>query len=255
MIAILLSAGFATRMYPITKNCPKALLVIAGKPVLDYLMHQLVLLPELDSIFVVTNELFYEEFSDWEKRWSNELEKSGIKIQIINDSATTNDNRLGAIGDMALVLKSLKFKEPTIVAACDNIYLFSLRQVTDVFINGGSNIVIALRETTDKKRGKKGLIEIGKDGRVLRLFEKTTFRSSGWFCPPIYFLQPTALRLVDEYLDGPDSGDSPGHFISYLVEREPVYAIKIKDMRLDIGTIESYEYARRILSKEPVIIS
>ena len=253
MIAILLCAGFATRMYPLTKNYPKPLLVIAGKPVLDYLTNQLQAIPELESIFVVTNERFYKRFLDWKKRWLKVVNRNGVKIKIINDGATTNDKRLGAIGDMAMVLKSLRFKEPTIVAACDNIYLFSLKPVIDEFINGGRNIVIALRETINKKKGKKGLLEIGENGRVLRLFEKPTFRSSGWFCPPIYFLQPNALKLVDKYLDKPHAGDSPGHFISYLVGLEPVYAIKIKGMRLDIGTIESYEDAKSILSQEPLI--
>lgn len=255
MIAILLCPGFVTRMYPITKDFPKPLLKVADRQVLDYLMDQMVLLPELDSVYIVTNDLFYKKFYDWKYKWHKLVNRYGIKFELLNDGATNNENRLAAIRDLAYVLKSIKEKSPTIIAAGDNIFRFSLRPVAQEFINSERNIVIALEETFYKEQRRKGLIEIGKDGRVLKFYENPLVVKSALSCPPIYFLQQRALNYLEDYLARPDAEDAPGHFISYLLEREQVYAIKIHGKRLDIGTIESYENAKRILSREPVILS
>lgn len=254
MIAILLCAGFATRMYPVTKNFPKPLLKVGGRPVLAYLMDQLLVLPQIESIHVVTNGLFYTNFLEWQNRWIKISRGYDIDIHLYNDGATSNENRLGAVKDLALAVKSLKTIAPAIVAAGDNIFRFSLKTVAQEFINSGRNIVMALQEIDHGEKKQKGLLEIGPDNRVLRFYEKPLEARSGWVCPPIYFLQLSALDCVEEYAARPDAGDSPGYFMEYLVNKEPVYAVKVNGVRLDIGTIESYEAAGKILSNEPVIL-
>jgi glucose-1-phosphate thymidylyltransferase len=254
MIAILLCAGFATRMYPLTKNFPKPLLKVGGRPVLDYLMDQLLVLPEMESIHVVTNGFFYKNFLEWQARWKKISREYDIDIHVYNDGATSNENRLGAVKDLAFVLKSLKTIAPAIVAAGDNIFRFSLKPVAQEFISSGRNIVIALQEIDHDKKKQKGVVEIGPDSRVLTFYEKPLEARSGWVCPPIYFLQLSALDDVEEYAARPDAGDSPGYFMEYLVNKEPVYVAKINGNRLDIGTIESYEAAEKILSNEPLIL-
>jgi glucose-1-phosphate thymidylyltransferase len=254
MIAILLCAGFATRMYPLTRNFPKPLLKVGGKPVLDYLMNQLLVLPKMESIYVVTNELFYKNFLEWQNRWKRGLEEQAIDLYLINDGATSNETRFGAIKDLALTVKSLKAIAPAIVAAGDNIFRFSLKTVAQEFINSGKNIVIALEEIDFHKEKRKGVLEIEPDNRVLAFYEKPTEVSSNWVCPPIYFLQPSALERIVECAAQPNPGDSPGYFREYLVNKEPVFAVKVSGKRLDIGTIESYEAADKILSNGPVIV-
>lgn len=255
MIAILLCAGFATRMYPLTKNLAKPLLKVGVKPALDYLMDQLLVLPKMESIHVVTNGLFYKNFLEWKIGWKKISSECGIDILLYNDGATVNENRLGATKDLAFAVKSLKTIAPAVVAAGDNIFRFSLKTVAQEFINSGKNIVIALEEMEYHKGTQKGVLEIRPDNRVLRFYEKRLGIRSHWACPPIYFLQPSALEYVLEYAAQPNAGDSPGYFMEYLVNKEPVYAVKVKGERLDIGTIESYEAARKILTNEPVILS
>jgi glucose-1-phosphate thymidylyltransferase len=254
MIAILLCAGFATRMYPLTKNFPKPLLKVGGRPVLDYLMDQLLVLPEMESIHVVTNGLFYKNFHEWQARWKKISREYDIDIHLYNDGATSNENRLGAVKDLALAVKSLKTIAPAIIAAGDNIFRFSLKPVAQEFISSGRNIVIALQEIDHGKKKQKGLLEIGPDNRVLRFYEKHLEARSGWACPPIYFLQLSALGYIEEYAARPDAGDSPGYFMEYLVNKGPVYTVKVNGNRLDVGTIESYEAAEKILTNEPLIL-
>jgi glucose-1-phosphate thymidylyltransferase len=255
MIAILLCAGFATRMYPLTKNFPKPLLKVGGRPVLDYLMDQLLVLPELESIHVVTNGLFYKRFLEWKTGWKKISSEFGIGIHLYNDGATVNEKRLGAVKDLALAVNSLKNIPPAIIAAGDNIFRFSLKPIAQRFIKTGENIVIALEEIDEVKKEQKGVLEIGPDNRVLRFCEEPIEASLHWACPPVYFLKPSALDYIEEYAARPDAGDSPGYFIEYLIDKEPVYAVKVSGERLDIGTIESYEAAHKILTNEPVILS
>lgn len=254
MIAILLCAGFATRMYPLTKNFPKPLLKVGGKPVLDYLMDQLIGLTQIECIRVVTNELFYPNFLEWQNRWKRLLQKQAIDLYLLNDGATSNENRFGATKDLAFALESLTTILPALVAAGDNILRFSLKTVAQEFINSGKNMVIALEEIDNNKGRKKGILEIGADNQVLRFYEKPVKIRSQWACPPIYFLQPSALEYVMEYVAQPNAGDSPGYFMEYLVNKENVYAVKVKGGRLDVGTTESYEAADKILTSEPVIV-
>jgi glucose-1-phosphate thymidylyltransferase len=255
MIAILLCAGFATRMYPLTRNFPKPLLKVGGKPALDYLMDQLIGLTEIESIYLVTNGLFYQNFLDWQNRWKGLLEERAIDLYLLNDGATSNENRLGATKDLVFAVESLKTIAPAVVAAGDNIFRFSLRTVAQEFISSRKNIVIALEEIDFHKEKRKGVVEIGPDNRVSRFYEKPVGIGSRWACPPVYFLQSSALGYVMEYSAQPSAGDSPGYFIEYLVNKEPVYAVKVSGKRLDIGTIGSYEAADKILSNGPVIVS
>ncbi|MBI4229145.1 MAG: nucleotidyltransferase family protein [Deltaproteobacteria bacterium] len=255
MIAILLCAGFATRMYPLTKNFPKPLLKVGGKHAIDYLMDQLIGFPQIESIHVVTNELFSSNFLEWQSRWKKLVKTHGIDLYLYNDGATSNENRLGAVKDLAFVLSSLKSTGPAIIAAGDNIFRFSLRTVAQEFIKSKKNIVIALKEIDYDKKTQKGILEIGSDNRVLKFYEKPIDAKSAWACPPVYFLQPSALKLVSDYVARPDAKDSPGNFIAYLANHEPVFAIRVNGKRIDIGSIESYEEANVILGKEPVILS
>ena len=255
MIAVLLCAGFATRMYPLTRNFPKPLLKVGGKPVLDYLMDQLLVLPKMESIHVVTNELFYKNFLQWQNRWDQISKEYDIDIRLYNDGATSNENRLGAVKDLAFTVNSLQVIAPAIVAAGDNIFRFSLKRVAREFLETGKDILIALDEINRGKKVLKGVLEIGPDNRVLRFCEKPEGVRSAWACPPVYFLHPSSLDSIVEYAARPDAGDAPGHFMEYLVNKELVYAVKVSGERLDIGTIQSYEAAHKVLTNEPVILS
>jgi glucose-1-phosphate thymidylyltransferase len=254
MIAILLCAGFATRMYPLTKNFAKPLLPVAGRPALDYLMEQILELPRMESIHLVTNARFFDHFVEWWEKWQREIKGRGISLNLYNDGTTDNDNRLGAVVDLAFVLHSIEVTTGALIAAGDNIFRFSLKPLWQKVLENDKNYVVAIPESDPNKLRRTGVIELGSDDRVLKFHEKPENPPSPWVCPALYFLQPSALPLVDEYLGQPNAQDAPGHFISYLVNREPVYAIKVNSKATDIGTIESYEEANAVLLREPVIL-
>ncbi|MGA9536316.1 MAG: sugar phosphate nucleotidyltransferase [Desulfobacterales bacterium] len=247
MIAVLLCAGFATRLYPLSRDFPKPLLPVAGRPVIDHLLDQIVGLPGIESIHIVTNARFYEHFTRWRRNWQACLAPRDITIKIYNDGTTANENRLGACADLQLVFRQAGRAGAYLVSAGDNIYLFRIADLWRRFLCGHRHCVIALAENDPETLKNTGVPVFGESDRVLGLLEKPDNPSPGWFCPPLYFLQPTAREVLEDFLDAVGPVDAPGHFIDYLCHREAVTAIKLNEKRLDIGNLESYHRADRIL--------
>ena len=255
MNAILLCAGFATRLYPLTRNFPKPLLEVGGKPVIDHLLDQLLTFSGLRSIHLITNARFYEHFTAWAARWQAECRESGISLHVHQDGVHREEERLGAIGDLALLVRRLSPLQPAVVAAGDNIFRFPLQPIWQKFLQSQKNLVIAIREDDIVKLQRTGVLVLGRDDRVMALHEKPHRPPGRWTCPAIYFLQPSALRAVDDYLRERRNPDEPGRFIDYLCRRLPVFAEKVKGERLDIGSLDMLEQARSLLRKEPVLPS
>jgi glucose-1-phosphate thymidylyltransferase len=253
MIAVLLCAGFATRMYPLTRDLPKPLLEVSGRPVIDYLMDQIIDLSALQGIYVVSNAKFYDRFIEWQRLWKQNERLRDLPIEVINDGATANENRLGASADFQLVMKKISRSTPVLVSAGDNIYRFSIKPLYEQFIQTDCHYVVALPEANREKLKKTGVLELGDDDRVLRVFEKPQNPPSSWSCPPLYFFQPTVSGRLDEFLRQNVNRDAPGHFIAFLCRKDPVYAFRLNASRLDIGTIASYHAADRDLQNNPVI--
>ena len=240
-------------MYPMTRDVPKPLLPVAHKPVLDYLMGQVVDLPGLRGIHLVTNDRFIDHFDQWQSSWRPILRSKKIRIHLYNDGATANENRLGALRDLQWVRQRLPAPSKALVAAGDNIFRFRLQPLWQQFLKSNANHVIALPETNEAKLRKTGVLTLGDENRVMRLHEKPQNPASSWSCPPLYFLQKTAWSRLNDYILGSDLCDAPGSFIDFLSQREPVYAFKLNACRLDIGSITTYRQADKLLSKEPVI--
>lgn len=255
MIAILLCAGFGTRMYPLTENWPKPLLDVAGKPVLDYLMDQLLTFPELEAIHVVANARFYAHFVAWRDGWLPQLDEEGIELHLYNDGTTDNHNRLGAVGDLGVVLDAIEMPKGALIAAGDNILRFELLPIWQRFLAEKKNYVIALAQTDINKLRRTGVLELDDENRVLCLHEKPQAPPSQWSCPAFYFLHASALQHVSPFLQQPNPPDAPGHFIAQLVQQEPVYAFKTDGTRFDIGSMASYREADEVLSREVVMIT
>jgi len=252
MIAVVLCAGFATRMYPLTKTFPKPLLDVAGRPVIDYLMDQLVTLPGIEAIYLVSNGKFYPHFAEW-LRGRHHIDRSRCPIvELLNDGAMDNDHRLGASGDFQLVMKTIVKPTRVLVTAADNIYSFGIKQLWGRFLESEQHYIVALPETDREKLKKTGVLELATDDRVTRLYEKPAQPTSVWFCPPLYFFQATVSRRLDEFLEHHAASDAPGHFIDFLCRKEPVYAFRLDASRLDIGSIESYRAADLYLRNNPL---
>jgi glucose-1-phosphate thymidylyltransferase len=252
MIAVLLCAGFATRLYPLTRDFPKPLLPVADRPVIDHLMDQIVGLPGIESIHIVTNARFYEHFTRWRRNWLACLAPRDITLTIYNDGARANENRLGACADLQLVFRQAGRAGAYLVSAGDNIYLFRIADLWRRFLRGHRHCIVALQEKDPEILKKTGVPVFGEGDRVLGLLEKPDNPPPGWFCPPLYFLRPSAREVLEDFLgvDGPV--DAPGLFIDYLCHREAVTAIKLNEKRLDIGNLESYHRADRLLRDLPI---
>jgi glucose-1-phosphate thymidylyltransferase len=254
MIAVLLCAGYATRLYPLTQNFPKPLLPVADRPVIDYLVDQIGELPQIDALHIVTNDKFYTHFS----RWAAERDMPGIasiSITVHNDGTSCNADRLGAVADLHFVLKSMETTQPMLVSAADNIFRFSIKEIWQRFLSTSHHLVIALPQTDLGKLQKTGVLELSDQDRVLRLHEKPTDPPSTWSCPPLYFLQPSAGKHLQTLMASEIAPDAPGHFIDYLCQHETVMAQKVMGSRLDIGDAASYREADQLLHREPVLIS
>jgi glucose-1-phosphate thymidylyltransferase len=250
MIAVVLCAGFATRMYPLTRDFPKPLLPVADKPVIDYLMDQLVDLPELRVVHIVGNARFFNHFEDWRRNYIKKIQRKNLSIEIYNDGATANENRRGASVDLQLVLKSVSETSRTLVSAGDNIYRFSIRPLWQKFLGSRHHYIVALPERDADNLKKTGVLELDANGRVMRQHEKPEQPQSVWSCPPLYFLQASAWSKLDEFIESSDNIDAPGYFIDYLCQKEDVYAFKLNASRLDIGSVESYQDADRLMRAE-----
>ncbi len=252
MIAVILCAGFATRMYPLTENFPKPLLTVAGRPVLDYLMDQIVGLPRVEAIHIVSNAKFFDHFC----RWHSARKASGafgeMTVQIHNDGATENENRLGAAADLQFALNTIDRPCRVLVSAGDNIFRFPLNPLWEKFLGSHRHHIVALPETDRQRLHQTGVLELGEKDRVLRLHEKPKLPPSAWICPPLYFFQPSLGSQVEGFLRTSGDHDAPGYFIDYLCQREPVDAFRLNAARLDIGSVDSYHAADRQLQQHPV---
>ncbi len=247
MIAVLLCAGYATRLYPLTRNFPKPLLPAADRPVIDYLMDQLLGLSGLREIHLVTNARFFGHFESWRESWCSRLDAVGIGLTLHNDGTTANENRLGACADLKLVLDRAPTPKGFLVAAGDNIFRFELPPLWAVFRTGPHHHIVALPERNPARLRKTGVPVFGDGNRVRSIAEKPQEPPSRWCCPPIYFLKPSAAAVLDDFIQTAGQVDAPGHFIDHLCRTERVEAFCLNATRLDIGDEASYRRADRLL--------
>ena len=248
MFAILLCAGYATRLYPLTRDFPKHLLPVAGKPVIDYLVEQILEFKGLSGIHVITNTLFFDLFEEWKKNWSEKID-----ITIHNNGISANDNRLGPSGDLQFVLESMHRPSRVMVAAADNIFRFRLEPLWECFRTSQHHYIVGLSESNKEVLRKTGVPLLGKNDRVLRLFEKPDKPISPWAVPQLYFFQPSVWQRMDAFhAKGLRRGEKK-HFLDYLCQIEDLYLFKIYGTRFDIGTVESYQAADICLQKESVL--
>ncbi len=235
MQCILLAAGYATRLYPLTENMPKALLKLGDKTILDMVVEKIDEVPEVEHIYIVTNEKFYNNFLEWSKGYSG-----GKKVKVLNDHTTNNDNRLGAIGDLKYVIDQENIDDEILVMASDNIFDFSLNGFADMYREKNTDMICAHTIEDKEDLHSMGVVELEDDGRVKSFEEKPLCPKSDLGVPPFYLYKRETLPLIDEYLRAGNNPDAPGHFIPWLIGRNDVYAYVFDAVRIDIGTPESY---------------
>jgi glucose-1-phosphate thymidylyltransferase len=241
MKAVILAAGYATRMYPLTLNQPKALLPLRGKPVIDYIIEQLNRLPAIDHIYLVSNHKFYPHFNDWRSNAPTE-----IPVTVMDDGTTSEDNRRGAIGDISFVIDQAQIDDDVVVIAGDNYFTYDLKKQYD-FFNRLQHDTLTAVVIPDKEALKSlGVAVLDEDFKVLDMVEKSPNPPSDTAIFATYFYKRDTLPLIKQYLNEDNNADAPGHFPVWLHTRRDVYAYIIDGECHDIGTIEAYEQMNKI---------
>ncbi|WHH57488.1 nucleotidyltransferase family protein [Petroclostridium sp. X23] len=241
MKCILLAAGYATRLYPLTKDKPKSLLPVGGKTILEHIINKVERIDTVEDIYIVTNDRFYHQFLDW-----MEQHRSLKKIKILNDGTTNNDNRLGAIADIQYVIERENIFDDILVMAGDNLFDFKLTDFWNFYRTVASDCITAHELTDTNELKRTGVIEIDEEYRVISFEEKPQNPKSNLAVPPFYIYAKDTLKLVDKYLQEGNNPDAPGNFIPWLIQHGDVYVYKFEGKRYDIGTLESYEQAQKI---------
>jgi glucose-1-phosphate thymidylyltransferase len=239
MKVLLLCAGFGTRLGPVARGRPKALLPVAGRPLIEHLVDDLHQTGRLEELLVVTNELFAEQFQNWARG----LAASGIRSRILSDGATANENRLGAARDLALAVESFGVRGPLLVAAGDNLFAFPVERLLADFEARPRVLVLATRESDPARLRRTGVAEVDAGGRLIRLHEKPENPPSDLSCPALYIFTAEALDLLPRFLDEAPDTDAPGHFIAWLAQRHEVFTHQMDGERLDVGDPDGYRAA------------
>ena len=237
MKCLILAAGYATRLYPLTENFPKPLLEVAGKPILDWLIDDLEQSGGIEEYIVVTNHKFAGIFRDWAA--------SHRTVTIVDDGTSTNETRLGAVRDIQFAVEQCGIDDDLLVMAGDNLLTFSLQGFLDYFREKGTTCIMRFYQPDLEKLHKTGVAEVDENGKILSMEEKPAQPKSHWCCPPFYIYKKEDLPLVATGIAEGCGTDAPGSFIAWLCSRTTVHAWEMPGDRLDIGNLDSYEDAKR----------
>jgi len=245
MRAIILAAGFGTRLYPLTKDRPKALLPLGNKTLLDYLIEPLERFPMVKEITLMTNARFYLDFYDWRKNT-----KLAKPIYIEDDGVAIPEKRCGAIRDLHLAIESRqKESEDYLILCSDNFFNFPLSHFLLPVLSHPHSGFVGFYDVKDKPEATKyGVVQINHDHRIIDFEEKPANPKSTLVSVGAYYLPGSFKNLLDEYLAQGKPADKIGDFVGYLSRNENLYGVEFEGAWFDIGSIESYEKARKYLN-------
>jgi len=247
MKCLILAAGYATRLYPLTENFPKPLLKVGDKPILDWLMEDLDKTGRIDEYIVVTNHKFAPIFQEWADRHNSVMPGTArASVTVIDDGTTSNETRLGAVRDIELGIKARGVQDDLLVMAGDNLLSFSLSGFLDYFREKGTTCIMRFYQPDLNKLHKSGVAEVDAEGRILSMEEKPAEPKAHWCCPPFYIYRKEDLPLVSAGIEAGCGTDAPGSFIAWLCTQTPVHAWEMPGCRYDIGNLESYKEVQKI---------
>jgi glucose-1-phosphate thymidylyltransferase len=228
--AIILAAGYATRLRPLTDTWAKELLPVGGRPILDRILENLAGVSEVDEVHVVTNARKAPAFHKWGQ---------GREVIIHDDGTTSNDDRLGAIGDMLFVLEQASLDDDLLVIAGDNLFEFRLTDLVAFWQSKGVASAVAVRDVGSLELASHyGVVELDGDGLMHSFIEKPADPVSSLAATATYVFHRDHARLIKAYLDGEHGSDQPGRFVGWLHRHEPVYGWVFHETWFDIGNHE-----------------
>ena len=238
MKCLILAAGYATRLYPLTENFPKPLLEVQGKTILDWLIEDIDTLGAVDEYVVISNHKFAHHFESWAKAKSQ-------KVTVLDDGTETNEGRLGAVKDVKFALDKLSIGDDVLIIAGDNLLNFSLTRFIEYARKKNASAVMRYFEKDTARLRKSGVAEIDSDDRIIALTEKPQEPKSNWCCPPFYFYKAADIARIDAALADGCGYDAPGSYVAWICQKTTVYAMEMPGKRYDIGNLESYEKVKK----------
>ena len=237
MSALILAAGYATRLYPLTRDFPKPLLPVGSRPIVDYIVEGLRKIPELKNIWVVTNHPFFKHFQDWRQARSDKA-----KLEIIDDGTQTPEERLGAVRDMSFAIEKEKINTDLLVVGGDNLFEFDLRNFSVQGQSHNPYPTLGVYDIGSKSIAKRfGVVTLDSKGRVAHFFEKPVRPHSTLVAMCLYYFPKESLSWIRRYLDSGENADAPGHYLSWLAREESVYGYLFEGEWVDIGDLKTYE--------------
>lgn len=234
MKCVLLCAGYATRMYPLTENFPKPLLDIKGKALIDYLIDDLEGNKLIDEYIIVSNHKFIDYFNDWKNNHDNK------KITVLDDGSISNETRLGAVKDIWFAIEKADINDDILVLAGDNLLDFSLKGFVDFSNIKNNNAVMRYYESELPRLQRTGVAVIDDNDMILEMAEKPQEPKSNWAIPPFYIFKKENLNEIKIGIDSGCKTDAPGGFIEWFCKRNKVFAYEMPGKRIDIGNLEDY---------------
>ena len=240
MKTVVLAAGYATRLYPLTENFPKPLLEIGSSTILGRMLDDIDGIPEVSEHIVVSNGKFAPIF----EQWASKPQSLRKPVRVLSDETFTNETRLGAVRDLLLAIEKFSLDEDLLVLAADNILDFSLKGFVEEFKKKGTSMIMCHYEPEIYKLQRTGVIEVDDGMKVLQMQEKPQEPVSHWAVPPFYIYRREDLPLIKGAIEGGCGFDAPGNLAHYLVDRTEIHAWKMPAGRFDIGSLDTYEQAK-----------
>lgn len=238
MKCLILAAGYATRLYPLTENFPKPLLKVGDKTILDWLVDDIDTAGEVDEYVVISNHKYAHHFVGWAKT-------KQLKITVVDDGTNTNETRLGAVKDIQFAIDKLQLDDDMLVIAGDNVLDFSLTEFIAYSKEKNASCIMRYYEPNAQKLLKCGVVTIDANDKVMNMTEKSPTPATNWCCPPFYYYSKNDAKLVQKGIDCGCGTDAPGSFVAWLSSQSDVYAMEMSGKRYDVGKLESYEKVKK----------
>ena len=233
MKCLILAAGYATRLYPLTENFPKPLLEVKGKTILDWLIEDIEASGAVDEYVVISNHKFAHHFENWA---ANKAEK----ITVVDDGTTSNETRLGAVKDIQFAIDALNIRDDVLVMAGDNLLDFSMTRFIDYALEKKTSCIMRYFEPSHQKLLKSGVVTLDENQKVLEMTEKSQTPATNWCVPAFYYYTAADAARIPEGIAAGCGVDAPGSYVAWLCRRSPIHAMEMPGSRYDIGNLESY---------------
>ena len=238
---IVIAAGYATRLYPLTENRPKPLLEIGGSTILGRMLDDIDTIEEIDEHIIISNHKFASHFTEWAA-----TQHYTKPVTIVDDGTSTNDTRLGAVCDLLYAIEKLKIDDDMLVVAADNILMFSFHDFVAFAKEKGTSCIMCHEQPDVEKLRRTGVILIDESQKVLEMAEKPEHPRSTWAVPPFYVYLRKDLPLIKSSVDNGCGSDAPGNLAHYMVDHSVIHAWKMNGGRFDIGSLDTYHEAQRL---------